>query len=59
MKVIEPSEIGSQILTCKPTLGCVGDWNTKIETRLIGERFASVMSECVILTPQVHRRYSK
>jgi hypothetical protein len=26
----------------------------KIETRLIDERFASVMGECVILTPQVY-----
>jgi hypothetical protein len=31
----------------------------KIETRLIDERFASVMGQCVILTPQVCRRYSK
>jgi hypothetical protein len=31
----------------------------KIETRLIDERFASVMGECVILTPQVRRRHSK
>jgi hypothetical protein len=30
----------------------------KIETRLIDEIFASVMGECVILTPQVRRRYS-
>ncbi len=31
----------------------------KIETRLINEVFVSVMGECVILTPQVRRRYSK
>jgi hypothetical protein len=31
----------------------------KIETRFINEMFASVMGECVILTSQVHRRYSK
>jgi hypothetical protein len=31
----------------------------KIETRLIDESFVSVMGECVILTPQVHRRYSQ
>jgi hypothetical protein len=28
-----------------------------IETRLIDEMFASVMGECVTLTPQVRRRY--
>ena len=31
----------------------------KIKTRLINERFASVMGECVIWTPQVCHRYSK
>jgi hypothetical protein len=31
----------------------------KIETRLIDERFPSVMGQCVILTTQVCRRYSK
>ena len=31
----------------------------KTDTRLRDERFASVMGECVILTPQVRRRYSK
>ena len=31
----------------------------KIETGLIDERFESVMGECVILTSQVHRQYSK
>ncbi len=31
----------------------------KIETRLIDEMITSVMGECVILTPQVRRRYSK
>jgi hypothetical protein len=31
----------------------------KIETRFINDMFASVMGECVILTPQVRRRYSK
>ncbi len=30
----------------------------KIETRLIDESFASVVGECVILTPQVCLRYS-
>ncbi len=30
-----------------------------IETRLTNEMFVSVIGECVILTPQVHRRYSK
>jgi hypothetical protein len=29
----------------------------KIETRLIDERFPSVMGECVILTLNVHHRY--
>ena len=38
---------------------CVGLEHLKIETRLINEMFASVMGECVILTPQVRRRYSK
>jgi len=38
---------------------CGGLEHLKIETRLIDERFASVMGECVILTPQVRRRYSK
>ena len=31
----------------------------KIETRLTDESFANVMDECVILTTQVCRRYSK
>ena len=31
----------------------------KIDTRLIKERFTSVMGERVIWTPQVLRRYSK
>ncbi len=31
----------------------------KIETRLINESPASAIGECVILTPQLHRRYSK
>jgi hypothetical protein len=31
----------------------------KIETRLINERFESVMGECVIVTLKVHRLYSK
>ena len=31
----------------------------KIETRLIDERFASVMGECVIVTLKVRRLYSK
>ena len=31
----------------------------KIETKLINKRFPSVMGECVILTSQVHHRYSK
>ncbi len=31
----------------------------KIETNLINDSFVSVMGECVILTPQVHRQYSK
>jgi hypothetical protein len=31
----------------------------KIETRLTDERFASVMGECVIVTLQVRRLYSK
>ncbi len=38
---------------------CGGLEHLKIETRLINEMFASVMGECVILTPQVRRRYSK
>jgi hypothetical protein len=36
---------------------CGGLEHLKIETRLIDERFSSVMGECVILTPQVHRRH--
>jgi hypothetical protein len=36
---------------------CGGLEHLKIETRLIDERFPSVMGECVILTTQVHRRY--
>jgi hypothetical protein len=31
----------------------------KIKTRLINERFASVMGECVIVTLKVFRLYSK
>jgi hypothetical protein len=31
----------------------------KIETRLIDERFASVIGECVIVTLKVRRLYSK
>jgi hypothetical protein len=31
----------------------------KIETKLIHERFVSATGECVILTPQALRRYSK
>ena len=31
----------------------------KIETRLINERFESVMGECVIVTLKVFRLYSK
>jgi hypothetical protein len=31
----------------------------KIETRLIDEMLVSVMGDCVILTLQVRRRYSK
>ena len=30
-----------------------------IETRLIDERFSSVMGECEIVTLKVHRLYSK
>jgi hypothetical protein len=30
----------------------------KIETRLIDEKFASIMGECVIVTVKVHRLYS-
>ena len=33
--------------------------NLKIETRLIDERFESVMGECVIVTLKVRRLYSK
>jgi hypothetical protein len=35
---------------------CGGLEHLKIETRLIDERFASVMGECVFLTSQVCRR---
>ncbi len=38
---------------------CGGLEHLKIETRLRDERFDSVMGECVILTSQVYRRYSK
>ncbi len=37
-------------LHVSPTLGCTGDWNLRIETRLMDERFASVMVECEIVT---------
>jgi hypothetical protein len=36
-------------LHVSPTLGCTGDWNLRIETRLMDERFASVMVECEIV----------
>ena len=44
-------------LTCTQLVGELE--HLKTETRLIDEMFASVMGECVILTPQVRRRYSK
>jgi hypothetical protein len=37
----------------------VGLDHLKIETRLIDERFASLMGECVIVTRKVRRLYSK
>ncbi len=37
---------------------CGGLEHLKIETRLIDERFASVMGECVIVTLKVHRLHS-
>jgi len=48
---------GSTRLACTGLRG--GLEHLKIETRLIDERFVSVMGECVIWTPQVCRRYSK
>ena len=42
---------GSTLLTYTRLRG--GLEHLKIETRLIDERFESVMGECVILTPQV------
>ncbi len=36
-----------------------GTWTPKDIDEVINERFVSVMGECVIFTPQVHRRYSK
>jgi hypothetical protein len=40
--------------------GLVGELeHLKIETRLIDERFLSVMGECVIVTLKVCRLYSK
>ena len=38
---------------------CEGLEHLKIETKLINDRFASAMGECVILTTQVLRQYSK
>ncbi len=38
---------------------CEGLEHLKIETKLINERFPSVMGECVILTVHGVRRYSK
>jgi len=36
-----------------------GPEHLKIETKLIDERFVSVMGECLIVTVKVHRLYSK
>ena len=46
---------GSTLLTYTGLHG--GLEHLKIETRLVDERFPSVMCECVILTLQVLRRY--
>jgi hypothetical protein len=45
---------GLQVLIPTPVTGTL-----TIETRLMNEMFVNVMGECVILTPQVRRRYSK
>ena len=50
---------GSTHLTCCHTGLLEGLEHLKIETRLIDERFASVMGECEIVTLQVRRLYSK
>jgi hypothetical protein len=48
---------GSRLLTYTGLYG--GLEHLKIEARLIDERFASVMGECVIVTLKVIRLYSK
>jgi hypothetical protein len=53
---LKPKTEGSTLLVYTGLFG--GLEHLKIETRCIDESFASVMGECVILTPQVHRRYS-
>jgi hypothetical protein len=52
VKAVESTHLGYTGL-------CGGLEHLKIETRLIDERFASVMGECVFLTSQVRRQYSK
>ena len=48
---------GSTRLTYTGLVG--GLEHLKIETRLIDERFTSVMGECVVWTTQFHHQYSK
>ena len=53
---------GSTLLTYTWLCGGLehpGTEHIKIETRLIDERFASVMGECEIVTLKVRRLYSK
>ncbi len=52
---LKPKDEGSTRLTY--TGLCGGLEHLKIETRLIDERFASVMGECEIVTPKVLRLY--
>jgi hypothetical protein len=54
---LKAKDEGSRRLTYTGFRG--GLENLKIETRLIDERFESVMGECVIVTLKVRRLYSK
>jgi len=45
---MEDSKLKLRDLHTSHTLGSSGDEHLKIETRLIDERFESVMGECVI-----------
>jgi hypothetical protein len=57
MKDLKDKAEGSTLLAYTGLCGELE--HLKIETSLIDGRFASVMGECVVWTPQVYRRYSK